>query len=214
MRKIFSAAVCVGLLGITSAVWATEYDPTQRPYTIRPAWSFQLDSTHGTLEQNDSSADPRSEKIPSGVGIHFNYQPTFLQALGTFSVGPSFYFYPFSTINQRVLKTPHSWAAGAEARYQLRLFRKQWLVPTAAYHSQYLAYQLSDGTSGKTMVRGHSLGALFLLNAIDREISLDFFKSWGALRTYLLAELRMTHGNDRQIIFSQKSYFFGLRIEY
>lgn len=180
---------------------------------LRPQWSFQLNSSLGTFQGKELNHLTEFSSATT-IGVRFQYQPTFLQLLGVFSVGPTLEIFPFSSLDPGVLRTPSSWAVGGEARYQLRLFHKQGLVPTAAFHSQYLAYQLADGTSGRAVVRGPSFGVLFLLNAIDPAIASDFYQTYGALRTYALLEMKTYLGNDHQVSFFGKSLFFGLRIEY
>lgn len=216
MRNKTSILSVIGVIvwtGWISPSYAQDIETQPDSLHLRPSWSFQLDSSLGTL-QGSEQVTATDFKTVTALGLRFQYQPTFLQLLGVFSLGPSFYIFPFASVDAGVSKTPATWAIGGEARYQFRFLHKQWIVPTVSFNSHYLTYKLADGSSGRTMVRGPSYGAMFLLNGVDPSIARDFYQSYGALRTYVLAEMRTYEGNDSQVIFSGKSLFFGLRIEY
>jgi len=187
--------------------------PAQEIWTARPNWAFQLDGTAETFAGSTLSNSKALTGIPS-TELRIGYQPAFLQAIGVLTLGTHLSLFPFASSQNSLLRTPSSWATGGEVRYQARFFRKQWLVPTVSVGAQYLAYQLTDGTSGRAIIRTPSAGFLILLNAIDPGTAVDFFEGYGAKRTYVLAELRRYEGNDSKISLSGNSLFFGLRFEY
>jgi hypothetical protein len=82
------------------------------------------------------------------------------------------------------------------------------------YQAESLAYRGALGEADRLWLRGPFVGAMFLLNVLDRETAASFYDNVGVSRSYLVAELRQLAGADERISINERSLFFGLRIEY
>lgn len=148
------------------------------------------------------------------LGIQFDFQPTFIQSIGVIGIGPSLEIYPISAPAPGLVKTPASWAAGGQVRYQFRIFREQVLVPMAGYSLHYLKYKLSSNTQGAMNLNTALFGAYILLNVFEPSAAHEMYMNTGITRSYLVAELRQMTGEDENAALSSSSYYFGLRFEF
>jgi hypothetical protein len=173
---------------MAGSAWAQSITADLDPYTFettRPSWGVQLD----TGSQYFSAPQHRYQ----GFAIQLDYQALLPENWGVLGVGPFATLYPS-------LKNPVSgYAFGLQARYQFRYWGHQWFVPTAGYAADYLNFV------ERKVRRAPTAGLYFLLNVLDRNTAGSFFANYGVSRSYLVAET---------ILSSDRSYFFGLRIEY
>jgi hypothetical protein len=183
------------------------YQRHQPQFAISIAGALQALDNQNLTRASDSKAQVR------GFSAQWEFQPRALQSAGVFGFGPSFGFYP-SLPKQGGRGGRSSWALGGQLRYQARFFREQILVPMVGYQAESLAYRGALGEADRLWLRGPFVGAMFLLNVLDRETAASFYDNVGVSRSYLVAELRQLAGADERISINERSLFFGLRIEY
>jgi len=178
-------------------------------YTLMDAtWAFQVAYTHHSI-------GPRAEfaKAPTsfqGVSVGLEYvlpQST----LGILSLGGNVGAY-----TAHGERSPFNGSFGVALRYQLILFRNQFLVPSIAAAAEFWRFTLPDAgeTTGNVWIFGPVLGVALLLNALDRGTATAFYADKKVLRTYLLAEARYLKGRFSTLSFEKPAYYLGLRFEW
>jgi hypothetical protein len=168
----------------------------------RPQWAFGLWGSIQALGSEGAAGAGASNTGVAAAQVEVEFQPKFLQKYGVLGVGPSFTFYPSSTLGTTV------WGVGGQARYQLRYFREQPIVPVAGYSLEIV-------NNGSTLTaQGPLFGAWLLLNVADEESAASFFTDYGICRSYLVAEMRLITGDGTQIHFGGSTLYFGVRLEF
>jgi hypothetical protein len=147
---------------------------------VRPKWGFHA-----------------SASAPFALNLEAEYQPQAFQNYGVFGLGPALHFY-----TNKQSETAW-WSVGAQARYQFRYWRKQWLVPTMAFHAEYMP-QIRGGSAFRASPSG---GVWLLLNSLDMNTAGAFYLNYGLARSYLVLEVRSLPAQGTE-------YFAGLRLEY
>jgi hypothetical protein len=186
--------------------------------TARPNFGIQVAGSLSAF--GGKTISPVEEGVKSkAVQLEMEYQPSFLQGLGVIGIGPSVGIYPTSgtvpDTGQKVANSPASlFAFGGQARYQLKYWTQQPLVPYVTYEYQSLRYSLADGGTGRLSIAGGSVGVSFLLNAIAPREGRDVYRNLGIARAYLVAELKKLKGNDQNVAVSGNSLYFGVRCEF
>lgn len=185
--------------------------------SILPSWGMQLSvspRTLGSTSSDSNTADPAETLNPAvSLAVQFEYQPFFLQSFGVMGFGPSFEAFPFSAKEPSVSRTPGTYALGAQIRYQARYLHEQIIVPNVGYSLQSLSYKLSTEDSGRLNLQGPFFGIWVLLNSLEPSAAAEIFVVHGVTRSYFVAELRLIQGEDENVVFSSRSFFFGLRVE-
>lgn len=180
--------------------------------------NFALQLTGSVKAFGGSTISPAQQGIKSGAMlIQLEYQPSFLQHFGIFSIGPSFGTYPtLGTAQGDEKVTPGFFSItgiGGQVRYQLHYFNDQFIVPYASYEAQSLSYRINQGGSGRLTVAGGSGGLSLLLNRLAPSEAIDMKQDLGISRSYLVVEGKYLYGTDQNVRVSGTSVFFGLRFE-
>jgi hypothetical protein len=179
---------------------------------VRPTWGTDLSASLRGLGSGTEVQGATSSSRLNGFSLRMEYQPAWIQAVGVFGLGLS--FQSFTLPEQLGASGLGSYSVGAQARYQLRLLREQWIVPYAGYAVERVAYRLRAGGSGSFLSQGPFFGAALLLNFLEPSVAADAYAGTGIVRTYLFAELRTPSTGDSVVRVSGRSPFFGLRFEY
>jgi hypothetical protein len=182
----------------------------------KPNWGIELAGSLQGFGKGATVATDRTDINVRAIGFQIDYQPRFLQSAGVIGFGPSFGLYPPTPPDANLIRTTSQWFVGGQARYQLRLFREQPLVPMVGYAAEYLVYRYKgeNAASGRLLLQGPIFGAYLLLNWLEPSAAADMFTNNGISRSYLVGELRMLSGSDVNVDVPGKSVFFGLRVEY
>ena len=187
-----------------------EKDSRVPQYTlIRPSWGVQLTGSWNALGGGGISDHP----VRAGQ-LAVSYQPPFVQKLGVLSLGLTAGMNLVSSYAGITPKVWSLWQVGADARYQMRYFREQPIVPFGGFEFQSMAYSFEGGASGRLSLNGPVYGALVLMNFLEPDAAAEFYIRQGVSRTYLVAEVKDLSGADSAVSFSGRSYFFGLRFEF
>jgi hypothetical protein len=199
---------------VEPVVDSTDINP-RIPYyqQIRPQWGVELGGAAQSLGDSPSIPDLGDAKLRA-ISLRFEYQPSFLQGLGVFSLGPSLTAYPVIPKTSLTRPIVGIWSVGGQIRYQARYFREQPIVPVAGYSYERLSYSLASGTQGSFITKGAFFGGMLLLNIFDPGTTAQFFLNYKVTKSYLLAELHTYSGGDSNITVSGRSVFFGLRFEF
>ncbi len=184
----------------------------------------QFFTQQGFTGGTDSTGNPTAPTPSiSAIGLMLDYQPAFMQFFGVLDLGASIAINPiFPTPNTYVNSILSLYSAGLQARYQLRFFRGQPLVPMIGYYADAFSYSFSGSTalgdsinlSGRTMIHGRIVGAWLLLNWIEPTVAREYFIDSGASRSYLTFEARELLSNGPSFNVSGWSYLFGFRSEF
>jgi hypothetical protein len=180
---------------------------------IKPTWSFDISLSGSALGGSSFSSGGFSNTV-RGFLLDVQYEPAFLQKIGVISFGPTGAYYPVFPRYNNVLPLGGVWSVGVEARYQAVLFKNQPLVPYVGLASEMINYHLASAPGEHLIATGPILGLGFLLNWLEPSSAFDFYSNYGAVRSYLTAELRSLSGSSSDQTISGSSYFFGLRIEF
>jgi hypothetical protein len=142
------------------------------------------------------------------------WQPAFLQAIGVLGLGTSLQVYPELPKTSLTSIASHFWSAGAQARYQLKLFEGQWVVPMGGYAVERMQYSWS-GEKGFFLARGPFAGVFILLNPLEPSVAGEAYASMGVKRSYLVAEVRLREGSSSTgVAVAENTTFFGIRSEW
>lgn len=196
--------------GLSSSVSKTQHEKPVSP-ADRPTFAVELAASPAAFGQG--LVPGRPDAAAMGTSLHLEYQPGFLQSLGTFGAGPVFAGYPISQSQGLTSYFFSVWSVGAAARYQARYFHNQFLVPSIGYEIDRITYSFTTGQSGLMTVEGPVLGLQFLLNTLDSRRADEFYDTTGISHTYLVAEARDLTGTNGTITASGLSWYFGLRFE-
>jgi len=180
----------------------------------RPTWALEM--SFGAREALGADgalagADPASMRA---FKIQGEYQPAWFQILGVLGLGVSTGLYTTSPSGAVTSNLAGLLSYGAQARYQARFFRNQWIVPTVGYGSEWVRYSLKSGTSGTVRSTDTFFGAMLLLSALDEATAAESYATLGISRAYLVAEARSRDGGDSTLSLGGRSYLFGLRFEF
>lgn len=190
-----------------------QHNPMIPGYQLeRPQWGVEFVASLKALGGTPSIPN-LGEDVIRAFSLQLEYQPPFIQSFGILGIGPSVNFYPPSNPPAVAKSAVGLFSFGAQTRYQLRYFREQPLVPTAAYNVEFWNYYLVDGTSGRFWAHGPIFGGMLLLNFLDPSSAAEFFVTSGVSRSYAVVEVRLLNGGDEVISFSGYSLYFGLRVE-
>lgn len=196
------------------ATESTQFDSRIPLYQqLKPDWGMELSGSLKALGSSPGIPNLASGKVRS-ASLKFEYQPSQLQSLGVFGIGPTLNLYPVSPIGQVTRAAIGIGSLGGQLRYQARYFREQPIVPYAGYSVERMSYRLVSGSKGNLVAKGPFFGALFLLNFVDSETAAEFYVNSGVLRSYLVAEIKTLVGSDSLIQLSGRSYHFGIRFEF
>ncbi|MBL7715786.1 MAG: hypothetical protein JNL01_09990 [Bdellovibrionales bacterium] len=190
-----------------------EFDPDvpliQR---IRPQWGIRIEGSSSAWKGLPNSSIRQ-------IGMGFEFQPRVFQKVGVLGLGVGFGILPVVSSGM-TLNTTHVssigslWYLAGTLRYQLKIVRNQWVVPMAAFHFERATYKTKTLASGATTASGLSLGALFLLNAVDPEIAAQSLAEAGLVRSYLFAEFRMLRPTGGALSYEDRALIAGIRLEY
>lgn len=170
--------------------------------------------------QGFANTSPSNPSI-SAAGIMADYQPSFLQFFGVFDLGISAGFNPLfgdsASFSSSIL---NQFSLGVQARYQLRVYDGQPLVPVIGYYADYFFYNFDGSNStgsaikGRQTIFGPLAGIWLLLNWMEPSTASQYYINAGASRSYLTFEVRKltTVGGDLPI--GGYSYVLGLRSEF
>ncbi len=158
----------------------------------------------------------------SAFGLMVDYQPWFLQFAGAFDFGVTLALNPILSSSQNIVDSVLSiYTLGLQARYQLRLFSWQPLVPVVGYFADNLFYSFQNPSgsgqaiTGRALVHGPMVGVWLLLNWMEPSSARQFYINSGASRSYLTFEMRqMTTLDGKTLNVNGRSYLFGIRMEF
>lgn len=181
---------------------------------IRPMWATEFSYSPGALGRTNLAPETGSVTAKAFT-LSFQFQPTGIQRIGVFSVGPTVSVYPLFSNQTSVTNNFYSiWSAGIAGRYQARLVREQILVPVAGLNIERFNYHKTNNLSGAFPLSGPMLGVNLLLNPLEPNAAFDFYANTGVLRSYLTAEAFFLKGSDANLNISGTSIFVGLRVEF
>ncbi len=158
----------------------------------------------------------------SAFGLMVDYQPWFLQFAGAFDFGATLALNPILSSSEAIVNSILSiYTLGLQARYQLRLFSWQPLIPVVGYFADNLFYSFQNpsgsgqAVTGRALVHGPMFGVWLLLNWIEPSSARQFYINSGASRSYLTFEVRqMTTLDGKSLNVNGRSYLFGIRMEF
>lgn len=180
---------------------------------IRPTLGISLDYSMNAFGGAGLTGSQGANKAMA-FSLSFEYQPAFIQSLGVIGLGPVFSMYP---IGGGVTDSIASLVSvGGQARYQLRYFRNQFLVPVISYSAEFLYYDFKGSPMGTVLIHGPGVGLWFLLNIVEPSVANAAYVSSGITRTYLVAQWKRLEGasTDGSVSTSGGSFYFGLRFEF
>ncbi len=189
-----------------------------RPYDReRPNWALQVAYGPSALGTGGDLPGANASEVKNfrGVTLQTEWQPAFLQALGVIGLGPSAQVYPEIPKTTLSSNTIALWSVGFQARYQMKYFRGQWVVPMGGYSIESVQYNVG-GESGRFLAQGPFAGAFILLNPLEPSAAGEFYATTGVKRTYLVAEARLRTGSATGSgpTVGETAWFFGLRSEW
>lgn len=178
----------------------------------RPQWGLQLKASSSNL--GDRTFNYRGNPSHShSFGIDAEFQPSFLQFIGVLGIGPSFVTYSNPGSARAAKDLVLATGFGAQARYQAKLFRHQWLVPTVSYRAEQLRFRLQDDTRGSTLAKSYGAGLWLSLSELAHLEGQKFFASYGVSRVYITSEMSIPHQTRGELDQTGKHVHFGLRVE-
>jgi hypothetical protein len=201
---------------------------------LRPQIGIQLfaspylinnQKANGFFTQNGFKGELNSQVPPnpsiSAAGILIDYQPEFLQYFGAVDLGLSFALNPLLPVpNTYINRTAMMYTIGIQAKYQLRLYPGQPIVPVVGYYADRFNYYFAGSNNtgseikGTSYIHGPILGAWLLLNWIEPSTARDLWINTGPSRSYLTFEARwMRSTGTSSFSVNGISFFYGLRIE-
>jgi hypothetical protein len=185
-------------------------------YEMRPSFGIQFMGSAGAF--GNSMISPAQQGVKSRAFlVQLEYEPPFLQSLGVFSIGPSAGIYPTlgnTSSDEKVTSNVLSiHEFGGQVRYQFHYWNDQFLVPYVSYEVQRLSYNINQGGDGSLTIAGGSAGIGLLLNRLATGEAVDFRRSFGVSRSYLVVEGKNLSGSDQNVKVSGTSLYFGLRFE-
>jgi hypothetical protein len=175
----------------------------------RPQWAIGAMTSLAPLGACGSAAN-MTDPSAIAAALQVEFQPRIFQKFGVLGIGPTFTVFPSNDLTSSLMGL---WGVSGQIRYQLRYFREQWVVPTAAYSFGSIFYDFSAG-SGSVSVSGPILGAMVLLNVVDPDSAASFYSDLGVSRSYLVAEYHLENGSDGTVNFGGEAFYFGLRVEF
>jgi len=179
----------------------------------RPAWAVHLQGALSAFGPNPSISG-RSDESIRAAQLLLEWQPKSIQIIGVLGLGLTLSNYLVLPQGELTSSALGLVSAGAQARYQFRYFRNQWVVPYAGVGQEYIRYQLSSGT-GSLLGLNTFAGAMLLLNALEPGAAAEAYATSGILRTYLSVEYRSRSGAENDLMaLNAGSYYAGLRFEF
>lgn len=182
---------------------------------VKPTFGFQIQGaakpfSGGNALPTEADGNART------AHVELEILPHFAQHFGVLGLGVhgDYTFFTTSPTTQTGSASFPSWSVGAQARYQMRYFSEQILVPVAGYRIDAYRYRRTDNHFGSITASGPFGGAWLLLNKLDSDSTRNFFINVGVCRTYLIAEAHMLRGNDAGFTLAGRTYLFGLRFEF
>ncbi len=180
-----------------------------------PSTAIEILFSGGALDSSKISSSAPGERYRY-LSVQMDWIPEILNGrAGILSFGGKISFYPTTDIQSVKAKTLTDWAIGSQVRYQLRLVSEQALVPILAYHFDIRSHFASSIQNKTTLLQhGPTLGAWFLLNVVDPELSKSFYRNVGVTRTYFTFEWRRRYARNSVARLDQTELEFGLRFEF
>lgn len=193
--------------------FSSDEDPRIPIYQrARPEWAIELASSIKPLSSVTIHPEQSDGSVLRAFSLQVEYQPAFIQKFGVLGVGLGGSAYAFIPRSEGVTALP-VWSVGGQARYQLRYFREQPIVPMVGYSGEYWVYH-SPETDSRFVAHGLLAGGWLLLNVFDSKTAANFFVERGVARSYLVGEVRFLAANgSSNVSFKGNSFFFGLRFE-
>ncbi len=180
----------------------------------RPQWALELAAAARSGFGSEGRIAGSGSSGVRSFQILGEYQPLWFQSAGVLGLGVSAGLYSTDPSNQVTRNLAGLLSYGAQARYEAKFIRNQWVVPTVGYASEWVKYSLQSGASGTVQAGGIFYGAMVLLSAFDEASAAEMYANLGVSRVYLLAESRSREGTDANLTLSGRTYFFGLRFEF
>jgi len=194
-----------------------DFDLDSNPYNReRPAWAFELAYSPSGLGNGGGlpGATGTETRAVRGLTTQIEWQPPWIQAIGVLGLGASLQYYSELPQGDLIPSGSHLWSAGLQARYQLKFFEGQWVVPMGGYSIERVQYKLDSGT-GFFLARGPFAGVMLLLNPFEPSVAGEAYASMGIKRTYLVGELRLREGNSSSgVAIRENAIFAGIRSEW
>ncbi len=183
-----------------------DYDPGLPWYqSVKSGWGMQV----RTAIRNFPSAGASGNLFQVGGEWIVPFQRA-----GLFSVGLN--LGAFTNLQAGLVQVSSFPLVGGMLRYQLKVFKNQILVPTAAVSFDH--YRIPDGSSLAQMpsgnLMGFSYGAMLNLSWIDQVTARDAYRSLGMTKAYLFAEIFNTEFQNTVFSLIPELYVFGVRLEF
>lgn|GEM_PF-1794605 len=214
---VFLCLVC--LAGISPKLaQAEDLDPPQSilddpDYDPSIPWYQSLRSRWGLQFRTGIRNFPSTQASGNLYQVAFEWMIPFQKA-GILSLGGAFggiHNLQIGFTNQSI-----SPMVGGLIRYQLKVFKNQPIVPTAAVTYDY--YRIPNGgpfaqvPSGT--LTGFSYGLMLNLTWIDQVTARDAYRSLGLTKAYLTAEISQPEFKNSVFVLKPTFYLFGLRMEF
>jgi hypothetical protein len=212
--------VIMGFLGLAVSpeiARSGEGDPPQSilddpDYDPSIPWYQSLKSSWGVQFRTGFRNFPAAGAAGNLFQISADWVVPFQRA-GIFSIGPTLggvKDLPVGITSQSVLM------AGGLLRYQLKIFKNQPVVPTAALGFDH--YRIPNGAPLAQMPDGNqmsfSYGIMLNLSWIDQVTARDAYQSLGMTKAYLTAEVLQTNYENAVFAGSPVFYLFGIKLEF
>ncbi len=183
-----------------------DYDPGLPWYqSLRSGWALQF----RTAIRNFPTGGASGNLFQIGGEWILPFQKAGLFSIGASLAGVSALQSGFSTYSVFPM-------IGGTFRYQLKLFKNQPIVPTAALG--YDHYRIPNGAALAQMPGGNqmsfSYGLMVNLSWIDQVTARDAYRSLGMTKAYLTAEILETEFQNSIFSVVPELYVFGLRLEF
>ena len=183
---------------------------------FRPQWGVGLNSSPVGMGDKNFSLPTNENLALNSFYLNLDYQPSFFQSYGVFSVGMLGSVQTPKLVNDS--SKPgliYLWSVGGDVRYQARYFDHQFIVPMVSYSVESLNYKLRTNSKGRLISRGPTFGVWILLNYFDPGNGKDFFYDYGIARSYLTFEIKNSSGTNLDgASTSEQSYYCGIRFEF
>ncbi len=183
-----------------------DYDPSMPWYqSLRSGWALQFRTALRNFPTSGASGN--LFQLSGEWVVPF-------QKAGIFSIGGT--FGGISDLQNGFTAQQVFPMVGGVLRYQLKLFKNQPLVPTAALSYDY--YRIPNGGSLSQMPdgsqMGFSYGVMLNLSWIDQVTARDAYRTLGMTKAYLTAEIFETEFQNSVFSLIPNFYVFGLRLEF
>jgi hypothetical protein len=157
--------------------------------------------------------------VKTGVGNSYQLLGEYLlpaQSFGILSGGVHLGVLPLQDAALTIPVTNSNGIAGFQLRYQLKVFKQQWLVPMIdwEYHFTWLTARAGDTGKMTDYSTGIGYGIWLLLNPFDGTTARDAYQSLGAVRSYLTFEVLPLKIDNPLFELDGNLYMLGIRMEF